>query len=187
MTFTDQIIEKCDCSQGLTISQLASALGRKNHDVNAMAGLLAKQGRLHKAGVLRFFRYFKAFEHALAWQLIAQQDYELKRAEAKIKARETRNAARRKDGPPGRPKNARQDDVVTPNEIRQTKPVVEVQPKIHSEAIWPKDLVIQAFPTPPGKYAFNPPKGWIGEFTQDWMDRTMHKAGSTKLDKSDVR
>lgn len=192
MTFTDQIIEKCDCSQGMTLSQLASALNRKCHDVNSMAGLLSKQGRIYKAGVRRHYRYFKLEAHAQAWQKIAQQEYERTTTAARLKAREDRNAARRKGNPPGRPRNAQnatptahssaaKPNRYVPPEIRQTKPAPTMEPAPPVQEVWPDDLKIQVIPTPPGRFAVNPPEGWKGQITCDWMDRRLREVNNASM------
>lgn len=55
--------------------------------------------------------------------------------------------------------------------LRRSTPVEA--PTEPTKIIWPADLVIYQHPTPPSRFAFEPPEGWKGQISMDQMERRL--------------
>jgi hypothetical protein len=171
MTLTDKIIEACKVSAGLTRTELAVKVGTTPNKAMGVACYLLEQGRLHKSGTRRAYRFFTFKLDADAWALIAEDAYVAQLRANKEATRLARNEARRTGNPPGpapKPKEAK----VSPTVIRSTE-----APK-PTKVIWPEHVAVQVIPTPPSRFAFQPKEGWSGQITADWMNRRQQGAGA---------
>jgi ribosomal protein L44E len=182
MTLSTRIIEACTVPAGLCLSELAAAVGDHADIVNTMAGLLVRQGRLHKAGVRRFFRYFATLAHAEAWDLVAEDDYKARMRASAVAKRQRKAERARTGGPVGRPpvpkappKPKKREELVL---RRSEQAATPAQP---TKIIWPETVKVQVHPTPPSRFAFEPPPGWRGQITHDWMDRRLQGAGGVRV------
>ena len=184
MTITARIIEACKASKGLTVKELAEATGETKPVVNTLAGLLSRNDRLFKAGVSMHYRYFTHEADAKAWELIAE---DVRKEEAKAAAE--LSAARRRERvkkyaeakrqgikierAPKKPKEPKPPKKPKRAELVLRRSEKAVAPAKPTKIIWPADLVIYQHPTPPSRFAFEPPEGWKGQISADWMDRRL--------------
>jgi len=53
----------------------------------------------------------------------------------------------------------------------------EAAPVLPSKIIWPEHVKVLVHPTPPGRFEFEPPKGWVGQISKDQMARRMQSCG----------
>ena len=180
MTLSARIIEACTVPAGLCLSELATAVDEHAGIVNTLAGLLVRQDRLYKAGVRRYFRYFATLAHAEAWDLVAEDVYKAMMKESAKRKRQRKAERARTGGPVGRPPVPK-----TPIKPKPSKKRAElvlhrsVQLEVAAKPIkiiWPETVKVQTIPTPPSRFAFEPPPGWRGQITHDWMDRRLQGA-----------
>ena len=180
---TGKILEACKPDTGLTVVDLAQAIGASKDISNTLAQLLCRQGRLFKAGLFKHTKYFATQEAADAWNVEAHEDHKRKLEAARLKKQAARNVARKAQ----RAKEAKALGKEAPKKLSRTEPkrvsiVLQSEktkgPKLEPAAkvIWPKDVKVTVIPTPPSRFAFEPPKGWRGQITHDWMDRRLSKA-----------
>lgn len=179
MTLTAKILEACKVSGGLSLSEMAGAVDDSADSCNTIAGILTRAGRLHKAGVRRFFRYFTNKAHADAWDLVAEDVYKAHMKES-AKLKRQRKAERARTGgavgrpsvtkPPKPPKKAKRLELAL-----QRSDAVKA-PEKPAKIIWPVHVKVQVKPTPPSRFAFDPPPGWKGQITKDQMDRRLKDA-----------
>jgi hypothetical protein len=162
------MIEACKTAKGLTRAEIAQLLGRPANNVINIADLLVKEGRLHKSGVRRAYRYFTDKAHADAWALVAKDAYAAQLSANREATRITRNESRRTGNPMGRP--------AAPVVVRQSA-APKPAPK-PTKVIWPEHVKVYVAPTPPGRFHFEPPPGWAGEISKDWMNRRTQGAGA---------
>ena len=174
MTLSARILEACKVSAGLSLSELSEAVGDTADFVNSMAGLLYRQERLHRAGVRKFYRYFTNPADAAAWELIAEDIYRAHKKEMGRLKRQ-RKAERAKAGvdfkppapkPPKPPKKKKRVELVLQREVAKAEP----KP---ARIIWPETVKVQVHPTPPSRFAFEPPEGWKGQISMDQMERRL--------------
>jgi hypothetical protein len=194
MTLTARIIEACHASEGLNLAELAEAVNDTNDNVNTIAGILHRDGRLFRAGIKKYFRYFVRKEDADAWDLVAPDVYKAILAETKERKRLAKNERQRKrekqmtlDGtrPSKAKKHARlkQRDIL----IRQAKGRGYQENRVSitvaansgsafradAKVIWPESVKVQKIPTAiDTRFRFIPPSNdWKGEISRDWMNR----------------
>jgi hypothetical protein len=193
MTLTDRIIEACNCTGGLTATEIALAVEDTRGTVSTIAGNLYQDGRLKRAGVKCYYRYFVRQEDADAWDLVALDVYKKMMAESKERKRLAKNERQRKrekqmtlDGtrPSKAKKHARlkQRDIL----IRQAKGRGYQENRVSitvaansgsafrpdANVIWPESVRVQVIPTAiDTRFRFIPPSNdWKGEISRDWMN-----------------
>lgn len=177
MTLSARIIEACTVPAGLCLSELAAAVDDHADTVNTLAGLLVRQGRLHKAGVRRYFRYFATLAHAEAWDLVAEDVYMAMMKESAKRKRQRKAERARTGGPVGRPPVPKAPPKPKPPKkraelvLRRSVPVEA--PAKPAKIIWPDTVKVQVHPTPPSRFAFEPPEGWKGQISMDQMERRL--------------
>jgi hypothetical protein len=176
MTLSDQIIIACKTSKGLTRGELSEAVGRDVRNVVAVTDWLVKRGRLHRSGTCRAYRFFTFKLDADAWALIAEDVYVAQLRANKEATRTARNDARRKGTKPtGRP--AKPKVFKNPPEVAR-KPEAPTPAPEPVSVIMPESVKVYVAPTTPSRFHFDPPPGWVGEISKDWMDRrTARSAG----------
>jgi hypothetical protein len=194
MTLTDRIIEACNCTGGLTATEIALAVEDTRGTVSTIAGNLYQDGRLKRAGVKCYYRYFVRQEDADAWDLVALDVYKKMMAESKERKRLAKNERQRKrekqmtlDGtrPSKAKKHARlkQRDIL----IRKAKGRGYQENRVSitvaansgsafradAKVIWPESVRVQVIPTAiDTRFRFIPPSNdWKGEISRDWMNR----------------
>ena len=183
---TGKILEACKPDTGLTVVDLAQAIGASKDISNTLAQLLCRQGRLFKAGLFKHTKYFATQEAADAWNIEANDDHRQKLEAARLKKQAARNLARKlqrakeakalgKEAPKMPSRTAPKPK---PVEIRRAPPAPTAAKP--AKVIWPEHVKVQTIPTPPSRFAFEPPKGWRGQITHDWMDRRLSGAHGRK-------
>jgi hypothetical protein len=97
-----------------------------------------------------------------------QAEYEaLKRAKERLSKQKktSRQLVRRQAARPAKEKPEK-----TPvYSIKPSKPKPAPMP---TKVIWPESVKVTVIPTPPSRFAFEPPEGWMGQITKDWMSRS---------------
>jgi hypothetical protein len=200
MTLTDRIIEACHASKGLNLAELAEAVNDTNDNVNTIAGILHRDGRLLRAGIRRYYRYFARKEDAAAWDLVALDVYNKMMTESAERKRIAKNERQRKrekqmtlDGtrPSKAKKRARlkQRDLLIKKAKRsrgqqENRVSITVASsggsifKPDAVVVWPDHVKVQKIPTPVDtRYRFIPPSNdWKGEISRDWMNRRLEGA-----------
>lgn len=176
-----QILTLCSEPKGYQLGELAQRINKCTDTINTLAQLLCREGRLHKAGVRRFIRYFAHAQDAAAFALVAEAEHAQYLAASKAAKQAARNLARRKvtEAKPPQPPKARKvrRKAEAPPCQRSTAKVVSTPAK-PANVIWPEHVQVQRIPTPAPRFAFEPHAGWRGQITSDWMDRRL--AGSTR-------
>ncbi|CAM8658098.1 hypothetical protein MCEMIEM13_01490 [Comamonadaceae bacterium] len=174
MTLTEKIIKACSSTKGMCRAELAKELGHPANNLINLADFLVKEKRLHKAGVLRAYRYFAAKADADAWDLVAKDAYA-----AQLQAtRDARNEQRRTGNPPGRPASmqAAHTAAIKHQPVLRNYAAPKPAPK-PINIIQPDSVKVQVIPTPPSRFHFEPPPGWVGHFRREWMDRRLARSG----------
>lgn len=193
MTLTARIIKACHASEGLNLAELAEAVNDTNDNVNTIAGILHRDGRLFRAGIKKYYRYFVRKEDAAAWDLVAPDVYKAILAETKERTRLAKNERQRArekqmtlDGtrPSKGVKRAglKQRDIL----IRQAKAQGQQENRVgitlassggsafraDAKVIWPESVRVQVIPTAiDTRYRFIAPSNdWKGEISRDWMN-----------------
>ncbi len=178
MTLSDQIVESCKTPAGLTASEAANALGDDTHKITSLIWSLIRKGRLFKSGVHRHYRYFTSKEDADAWNLIAEDAYKAARLAVKQRQKE----ARRTGNPPGRPSDQKTKPKPKPVPIvlrsaGKSKKMDKIKSQ-NANVTWPDHVKVQFAPQhKDSRFSFDPPPGWKGQITQDWMDRRLQEVG----------
>jgi hypothetical protein len=172
------MIEACKTAKGLTRAEIAQLLGRPANNVINIADLLVKEGRLHKSGVRRAYRYFTDKAHADAWALVAPEAFKAQLRATKEAERIARNAAYQRNKatkPTKKPKAHAAVAVPVAPALEQSRQKPEAKP---AKVVWPAHVAVQVIPTPPSRFAFQPQEGWCGQITSDWMARRQQGAGA---------
>ena len=193
MTLTDKIIAACDCTAGLTATEIAFVVEDTRGSVSTIAAGLFKDGRLKRAGVKCYYRYFVRQEDADAWDVVALDAYKTMMAETKERKRLSKNE-RQRDRSKQKTIEARIAKGATLHErdalIRQAKRGRGYQEnrvsitvasnggsafRPDAVVVWPEHVKVQVIPTPVDtRFKFIPPSNdWKGEITKDWMDRRL--------------
>lgn len=180
MTTTDLILKACTTPAGMTRAELMAATGKTGHIVSATVQWLLSKDRLHKAGIYRHYRYFADKGDAAAWDLVAQAEYVAIRQAARSKTlADKARSEREKRGSTAdyQPRTAKR------SKQRKTEPAQHqrlilsqeriAEPAKPVKVIWPETVKVQVHPTPPSRFAFEPPPGWRGQITNDWMERRL--------------
>jgi transposase len=178
VTTDEQIVSICQCAKGMSSKEIAQFLGKSINRINVLARTLADAGKLHKAGSLKAPRYFVEAEHAqqheeaFKLECIEKETQRRKRKQAaKTEARRLERLANPQPAPV--PKKVKAEPAPVVRSTKQAEPVAKP-----SKVIWPESVKVQAIPTPPSRFAFEPPPGWRGQITHDWMDRRLQGAGA---------
>jgi hypothetical protein len=196
MTLTDKIIAACDCTAGMTATEIAFAVEDTRGSVSTIAAGLYKDGRLKRAGVKCYYRYFIRQEDADAWDLVALDAYKAMMAETKERKRLAKNE-RQRDRSKQQTIEARIAKGATLQQrdalLRQAKRSRGQQEnrvsitvassggsifKPDAVVVWPDHVKVQKIPTPVDtRYRFIPPSNdWKGEISRDWMNRRLEGA-----------
>lgn len=177
-TKTARIIEACKPNTGLTVGELGKATGESNDFCNTIAHLLCRERRLFKAGLFKHTRYFVTQEAADAWNAQAAQEREAALAESKRQKMKARNLARKleraaKPKPEPKPKKGQKPAKALVVCARAATKTIAPQQTKPAKVIMPDSVKVQVIPTPPSRFHFEPPPGWRGQITHDWMDRRL--------------
>lgn len=169
-----KILALCGTPQGMSLKELRVAIDRQSRTTMSIANPLLARGDLHSAGITYFTRYFTHKEHADAFALIAEAEHQkhlakkLDERRAQWRAKNQRDTEKKRKEPKAK-KERKQA-------LRQTKPYVAAEPK-KAKVIWPEHVQVQRIPTPQDtRFTFDPPPGWRGEITRDWMNHRMQSA-----------
>lgn len=193
---TRKAIDFCADPAGRTLKEVAAHIDRTTNGTLSVLFPALKDGRLHRAGIQPWSRYFSSEEDAEAFNKIAPDLLKAHKEEQRIKAR-TRDekywkareerekikrraaaAERAKNKPPKEPKPVKQKRATTVLNPSGIAPKTDAK-KLHQQAtiIWPEHVQVQRAPTPrDDRFSFTPPPGWKGQITQDWMNRRLEAA-----------
>ena len=201
MTLTARIIEACDTSGGLSLAELAEAVNDTPDNVNTIAGILHRDGRLFRAGIKRYYRYFLSKAHADAWDLVAEGVYNAAMAESAERKRLAKNERQRKrekqmtiEGtrPPKKQvkpsAQALRNKAIKRSKLskrsrgqQENRVAITVAANSGSafrpdaKVIWPESVRVQVIPTAiDTRFRFIPPSNdWKGEISRDWMEQRL--------------
>ena len=162
------------CAGGKTSSELRAELNLPAQRVSRDLWHLMRQGRIWRIGGMGYGRYFNTEPTP---EQVAQVDAEItyqrehsiyRRAhrsdpESLARRRERDTAKRREKGilPPGQV-------------VRKALTIKKAEPSIKhaAQVVIPADVKITVCrPCQVERYRFDPPKGWKGEITRDWLDQ----------------
>lgn len=186
---SNQVLALCSASPGTTCAEIAHRIQKDYDNVSTAIRRMLKAGEIHRVGKGKNFRYYADKETADIAQEQALQADAQHRESMRLKKQEARNLARRlqrekeakalgKEVVPEVKPTAKTKPKAMPVEVRKSKTApapTDVQP---AEVIWPKGVKVTSIPTPPSRFAFEPPPGWRGQITHDWMDRRLQGAGA---------
>lgn len=187
-SLSEKAINFCSSSEGKTLKEIAEHIDRTPHVTHSMLHPALKSGRMIKAGIKPWSRYFAIREHAEAFEKIAPELVKAHREAMRLKeaerareydrARQAQKTADRrakaaqrppKEKPPAKPKRAstamKSSGLTLGNSDAK---------KLHMQATitYPDGYKKTVAPTPKDdRFSFTPPPGWKGQITQDWMDR----------------
>lgn len=173
---------------GLSLKDLADAIGETADVTNSSVGVLHRRGHVFQAGVRKFFRYFKNEADALAFDLIAESLYIEHKKEVGRQKR-LRKKQRAESGNPYIRPDRKAKEPAAPKPPKPPKKRAELvlrrsekveAPAKPSKIIWPEHVKVQVAPTPASRFAFEPPPGWKGEISKDWMNRRLQAAQSRR-------
>lgn len=180
-----RIREAVDTPAGLSLKELADEIGETADITNSSVGVLYRRGHVFQAGVRKFFRYFKNEADALAFDLIAESLY-IEHKKEMGRQKRLRIKQRAESGEPYIRPERRAKEPVAPKPPRPPRQRAELvlqraqqattAPAKPEKIIWPETVKVQVHPTPPSRFAFEPPPGWRGQITNDWMDRRLGAA-----------
>lgn len=180
-----QVLALCSSYPGSTCAEIAHRLQKDYDNVGTAIRRMLKDGEIHRVGKGKNFRYYADKEAADIAQEQALQADAQHRESMRLKKQEARNLARRlqrekeakalgKEVAPKAKPAAKAKPKAMPVEVRKKTPApVAAQPE---EVIWPKGVKLTTIPTPPSRFHFEPPPGWRGQITHDWMDRRMARS-----------
>lgn len=182
MSLTQRIIDACKNPKGFSISELAAETNDTAESCNTIAGILVRSGRLYKGGVIRYFRYFTNKADADAWDLVAEDDRKTRMKETQKRIRQRKAERARTGKPAGRPTVVK---VEKPKKVKKKRSEIvlrrtdTVKPSAKpANIIWPEHVKVLVHPTPPGRFEFEPPKGWVGQISKDQMARRMQNVSA---------
>lgn len=169
-----KILALCSKPEGMSLKELRVAIDRQSRTTMSIANPLLARGDLHGAGITYFTRYFTHKEHADAFALIAEAEHQkhlarkLDERRAQWRAKNERDTEKKRK----EPKAKKEGKPV----LRQSKPYVP--PTVRkAQIIWPDHVQVQRIPTAQDtRFTFDPPPGWKGEITRDWMDHRLQSA-----------
>lgn len=165
--------------QGVSLREAADAINRPLNVTSVYVVKLVKDGEAFKAGVHGEYRYFKdkalaeqhdakaKAEHAI-YMAEAKKRKNAKRAEAE---RKRRAAIRQAKGLPPYDPTPKPPKPKAPAKLRQTKDWTP-QESVKATVIWPENVKVHVLPTGRDtRFSFDPPPGWVGQISKDWLDR----------------
>lgn len=179
MTLTARILKACQVAAGLSLSELATATNDSADNCNTIAGILVRSGRLYQSGVVRYFRYFTNKADADAWDLVAEDDRKARMKES-ARLKRQRKAERARTGKPvGRPPLPKVEKPPKKKRVElvlQRSESVKPAPKA-ATVTWPENVKVTIAPQhKDSRYSFEPPPGWKGQITRDWMESRLQAA-----------
>jgi hypothetical protein len=179
---SNQVIALCKSSPGVTCAEISHRLNKDYDNVGTAIRRMLKTGEIFRVGKGKNFRYYADQQAADVAQAQALEADAKHREAMRRKKQEARNLARRlqrekeakafKRNEERKAKRLQAQQVVV--EVRKAKPVE--QPMTPANVIWPETVKVTTIPTPPSRFAFEPPPGWRGQITHDWMDQRLSKA-----------
>jgi len=202
VSITGKILQACADPKGKCLSELIAITGSKGNNLTSTALWLIGTKRLFKAGVVRHYRFFVNEADAKAWNLEAPAAYaeHLRKAAAhRLVYNREREQKRRAALSAGKPRKPRKPRVKPEPKAKAEpkplaapfkKPSTDKRSHIHitnrakgpeapkaAKVVWPEHVKVHVHPTPPSRFAFDPPPGWRGQITCDWMDRRLQQVG----------
>lgn len=188
MTLSARIIEaRTGKPDGMRFREITDLLqDHKRTVVTVMIGLCAKAGKITKVGPHGHSRYFADPAMAAAWvertqmqidqlrsqRLQAQRERHLKQALAEEARIAAVNAALAKKMAKERERKEALAAKKRPLQVESAAQVTQAA-SMPTKIIWPDTVKVQVHPTPPSRYAFEPPEGWRGQISMDQMERRL--------------
>lgn len=175
---TETIRKTCDKKNGAAMAEIREAIDRDSQHCAAMVNHCVQRGFIFKAGVRAHLRYFLNPEDRDAFALVAEKLHADECKAAKLAKQQRRRewyAARVAAMP-------KKEKVVKVKPAKQKKAKLLIQraakpQEVPAQIIWPEHVQVQRIPTPKDtRFTFEPPPGWRGEITRDWMDHRLQSA-----------
>lgn len=177
---TAKAVVFCSCEEGRTLHEIAAHIERSAHVTHSVLAPVLRNGRLIRAGIRPWSRYFSNREHAEAFEKIAadlvKAHREKKREQERERQREREKTRVRvyKPKEPVKPKKA--STALKPSGLTlSTKRQDQERKREHIKAtiIYPENYKYTKAPTPrDDRFTFTPPsKDWRGVISQDQQER----------------
>lgn len=191
-----KVRELCARDTGASLREVADAIERPLNVASTYVVKLTKIGEAVKVGCHGEYRYFFDREKAAEFDVKAKaelakqlEESERRKREMRSKAEREKRAKRRADMglPPYDPNNPatffagrKSTKPKTAKRVRASQPRKQRQhvdiKKLHLSAtvVWPEHIQIQKVPAGRDtRFTFDPPPGWRGQITEDWMNRRL--------------
>lgn len=182
----ERILQLCSGPDGATMVQVAADLGLPSNSTNSVLTYLVGTGRLHRAGMAPWLRYFTSKEASDAYGDKVKAEIPCRKERARLEknrrereASAARRAAEGRTSKPGPKPNPKQAPKKVPQHAATARPakvITSIKTTASYEVTIPETARFYKAPTPPGRFAFDPPPGWRGQITQDWLDRRLQGA-----------
>lgn len=182
-----KVRELCARDTGASLREVADAIERPLNVASTYVVKLTKIGESVKVGCHGEYRYFMDRAKAAEFDLQAKADRakQLEESEKRKRAsrakaeRDKRARIRAERGLPPYDPNARSTRAKKPAkqaaQPRKRQEPVDIK-KLHQSAtvVWPEHIQIQKVPSGRDtRFTFDPPPGWRGQITKDWMNRRL--------------
>lgn len=152
------------CKTGISCADAEKKLGKSRSRINRVMLALVAEEKIFRAGSQKGPMLFTDKEAADKYQT---EHEALKRAKERLSKQKktSRQLVRRQAARPAKEKPEK-----TP--VYSIKPSKPKQEQMPTKVIWPDSVKVTVIPTPPSRFAFEPPEGWRGQITKDWMSRS---------------
>lgn len=184
------IIELCKKEGGATMAEIAQCIDRSSKVATAVMVPLIKNGVIHKAGIKQFYHYFTDPLAAAEFEKVAPDLYAQHQEEQKERVRASNRAyyhanrekfrakdrARYQVKVKSKPaKEHRKPEIVLTKKSRNVTDKLQAVPE--ATVTWPEHVKVQKLPCGRDtRFTFDPPPGWRGAITEDWMNQRLAQA-----------
>lgn len=167
------ILKACSDPKGIALPDLSALIDRHSTCTLSIMYPLRKAGVIHKAGFQRYARYFTDAAAAQIYQAESerQRDAEAKQKAAILAPLPTDRVKKSKAEKAPKPAKAKKEPV--PITISSPK-TASIKSTRDATVTWPAHVKVQKAPDfKDTRFTFDPPPGWKGQITADWMDRRL--------------
>ena len=177
-----QIIALCQSPQGMRSREMAHLFDLTVNRVNNVVRILNAQSQLHRAGSPKYPRYFVSAEDAQRYEAAFQQEQAEREKQRRLHKQALKNEARKlaratKPAKEPKPKKEPKRAKALVECARSATKTVAAPSQKPVKVIMPESVKVQVIPTPPSRFHFEPPPGWRGQITQDWLERRQQGQG----------
>lgn len=177
---TSMVLSLCSREEGACMEEMKAKLERTATAVCNLTHPLMQRGQLFKVGHWPHTRYFtnpegaKVYEEKLPEILRIHKEKDHQKRLARQRAYESEKRAKRGT----RVRNRAKPASPRADALRQTKEWTPPAKPVAPVITWPDNVKVTKAPTPKdSRFTFDPPPGWKGQITRDWMDRRLQEMG----------